>query len=165
VLPLPVALPDEVGEIARLAGGLTLADASRGPLGCLMVLVLHEQQFERWEFRGELPCTVDDLVRAISGYSQGRAVALVHDGVVSLESPDGTEDRRSVVTTVEHEGRRMVLLQTLTVAEGAFHPAEAFLQEGADPGVDGWIGVPPTEEVRIEFPVPENAPGGTVGEG
>jgi hypothetical protein len=169
VLPLPTQLPSDITEIVQLAGGLVMPDALRGPMDCAIVLVLHDRQYERWEIRGDTPCTMENLIRAISAYSKGKAIALVNPGVVQIEHPEGIQDRRAVMVTTEFEGHRLLLAQTLKIDEKPsgleIHLAEGFLQDGGDPGAEGWIGVPPTQEVRIEFPVLGSVPGGTVAEG
>ena len=164
---LQVPLPEDAMGVARIAGELTLKDATAGPLNHMVVLVFRGEDYERWEVREKLPCSPDDLVRAIAAYSQAEAVGLVHPGVVNIDSPEGQAERRAVVSRVERDGRVALHLQTLHVAQdGTISAAEAFLQDGGEAGDDGWIGVPPTVEVNINMPPPPGAPTwGPVGEG
>jgi len=159
-------VPEDALGVARVAGELTLADATAGPMSYLLVLVFRDRDFERWEIRGEPGCSMDDLMRAIAAFSSADAIGLVHPGVVQLQTPEGEQERRAVLARVERAGRFALHLQTQNVADdGTITAAEAFLQDLGEVKDDGWLGVAPTVEVTIDVPPPPSAGWGPVGEG
>jgi hypothetical protein len=159
-------VPDDALGVARVAGGLTLGDATGGPMSYLLVLVLRGRDYERWEIRGEPGCSMDDLMRAIAAFSRADAIGLVHPGVVELQTPQGEQERRALLARMERNGQMALHLQTQAVAaDGRLEATEAFLQDLGESGDEGWLGVDPTVEVTIDVPPPPDAGWGAVGEG
>jgi len=162
-------LPGDAQGVANLAGELAHFDLVRGALGGVLVLAFHERDVERWEIHGEMPYSVDDLVRAIAEYSSALAVALVRPAVMELGEGPGegeeAETHRTLTALAERDGRRFVHIRTLNVTpEGVRDGGLVIVTDCGEPGVDGWIGVPPTRPIRVDPLGQKTGPGGVVPE-
>ena len=158
-------LSADAQDVTNLTGDMVHRDALAGFVG-LIVLVFHRRDVERWEIRGNLECSLDDLVRAIAAHSSAEAVALVQPALVELGEGDEAERRRAMTALAERDGHRFVHIRTLSVTpEGITDGGLAVVQDCGEPGEDGWIGVEPTASININFTPDDPVPGGVVPEG
>lgn len=144
-------LVGELGDAPQVAIGLGRAcDAEvlgRG-LTCHIVFAVTDDALERWELRGDLPCSIDDVVRNIIRMSSPRAVALVTPGVCTTD--EGT--KRAVHTHAEVPGTdqraRRILIVDFESDGTAKAAGEVVQQRGLSP-TERWFGVTPATELEL----------------
>ncbi len=149
--PWPYGLPESLAETAEVIGRLLDQEVQRQGLDALVVMIVRGEMIERWEIRGQLPCELDDMVRAFAGTGEPpEAVALLHPCTVKM--PDG-KVLRAVAAAVERGGRLATRLLPLSFPpeKGGLPVALAPMiveQRERDPGAC-WIGVAPTAEINL----------------
>lgn len=130
-------IPDTVEELGSLAVWIT----ARDPITVDNIAILvFADLIEQWDVSGELPCSLDDLVRNIAGQGTPKGVAVVR---VSAAEVDG-RTTRAIRARVEGPDGAAELL--IPLQGGAL--ATPISQE---PGVVRWLGHPPEEE--LEMPI------------
>lgn len=146
----PHGLPDDLVQAAEIIARLQDQEVVQRGLGALLVLVLREEMLERWEVRGELPCTIDELVRNFTGREAAVAAAVVHP--CTLNSPDG-QVRRGIATVFERDGERATRVLPLTFPpEKQGRPvalAPILVARQEIPPEQRWIGVPPKVVINL----------------
>lgn len=162
-------LPADAKGVATLAGELARQDLEAGSIEGIVVLAFHQRDVERWEIRGEMTYSVDDLVRAIAAYSSAVAVALVQPAVMEVGEGPGegeeAETHRTLTALAERDGHRYVHVRTLNVTpEGVTDAGLVIVTDCGEPGADGWIGVPPSRPIRVDPLGGTPGPGGVVPE-
>ncbi len=161
VLTVPRDVPATVEGMADLVGRVVDPEALRGLPGGMLVFALRGRDLERWEIYGELPCSADDIIRAIGAYSQAEALALVHPGVLQV---DEGPTRRAVLVTAERDGHRVLRALALDFApDGTVRPLGAYMQDEGEIA-DGWHRVAPSEPVTIDLEAVQRIPGGVIPE-
>lgn len=124
------------------------ATAMRDRPDGVLVVVFRGRTFERWRLIGEIPCGLDDLVRAIC--ARGPTPAAVATLCVDLFEYEGRL-HRAVKTTGEAGGIRFERILAMLFAEGdGDQPSQLqyFGSTPADVGTDGWIGVAPVSALE-----------------
>lgn len=139
----PAGFADEVGM-------LTDAAIVREGMPWLRVFAFRGDCVEDWRVRGELPCSLDDLVRNVAAWSSPDAIALLAPGVVTC--PDGV-NRRGAFTLVEHHGQRYERVLPIHFAPDGTRSAPHALCRERDPveGPDGWLGVAPSHDLGLHL--------------
>lgn len=143
VMPMDQPLPETLEELASALAPEVDALAVQGRLDGLLVLAFRERTLERWELRGNLPCAVEDLVRAIAIQEPVRAVAVGWMGRVKL----GEAVHSALLLQLERPGDRGV--RVLPLAHGAREPLTPLWQDLGDPGERAWIGRPPSVDIAL----------------
>jgi len=150
--------PERTAEaLADLVGRLTDREVMAGRLDWLTVFALRGQDLERWELSGDLPCTLDDLLRNIALQSKADGLALVHPA--TLQVNDGVT-RRAVSVTAERAGRLAQRALALDLSGEQIKPVGAWMVD-VKPVSDNWLGVAPSVEISF---TPNAAPMAPKGE-
>jgi hypothetical protein len=144
-------LPEEPKLIAGVIGGIVRDELRAQGMTCLLVFAITGHTLERWEVRGNLPCTQDDFMRSIASRDEG-IVAIGHVGLANFEI--NGQPRRGFFCEIERGGRRGRWLLPM-LQEGDPLPQdtpgmEADLGALAD-DAEGWLGVAP--KVSMDFSV------------
>ncbi len=153
-------LPDKPRNVAGLVGSMIRDELRQSGLRCLLLFAVTPTTFERWEFLGQIPCTVDDILRAISQRDE-TIIAIGHVGLATLHL--NQEARRAFFCTMEMDGRRgRWLLPVLQPGDPlpVDHPG---LEQDLGPVPDGdlpWIGAEPTAEIDFKLLGMEGLVGG-----
>ena len=136
--PLPEH-PEAVFEAVWPVLGAVVVDSPNA----MIVATIAEGRYMRWEVRGRLPGTIDDLVRCMVEYSKAEAVVVVHPVPV----PSGVEADEALSFTCESPtGRIPYVVSVRHVDDGVSWQ----LGRLADPDVQPrWVGVPPGGDVVL----------------
>ena len=162
VMELQSDPPKHARGMAELAGQISDAEILAEGLKCLLLFTLRGQQVERWEWRGPLGCTPDDLLRNVATHAQAEAVAWVHVGIVN---EDGKE-HRALIAQAEMKGERAIRYIPLHFDEkGRAKALPGKVAVAPVPPGGGWIGVKPEVDLGLQTVGPEPWSGGPVGEG
>ena len=117
-----------------------------------LVVIFRERTFEKWHVLGEIPFSLDDLIRNMCAYGDEALAAVT----LSIDVfPYEGEHYRAVKMVAEAKGVRFERLLAMLWAEGeAPEPSHLryFASQPRDVGSDGWVGVPPVTEVEL-FPL------------
>jgi hypothetical protein len=127
--------------------GEEVTAAQNGMEGVLVVL-FRGRTLERWRVFGEIPCGLDDLVRAM--VQRGDECSAVVTMRIDLFEYQGTV-YRVVKTVAEAGGKRFERMLAMRYAAGDDdHPAELQLFGSVPTDIvgDGWIGVAPLSELE-----------------
>ena len=156
-------LPSHPCEVGHVLGNMLDTDLVANGLKCVLVFAFRPGLIERWEIRGKLNCSLEDMVRAIAAQGPVDAMAVVHPAVVAM--PDGVT-RRCFVTMVERNGRMGHRLLPLEY-EGSVTTALAPILRDAGPVPDGgaWIGVKPSVDIDMRSLGPVEVGPGEIAEG
>ena len=141
-------LPEEPTQIAAILGNFIREELRTQGLTCALVFAVTDKTVERWEARGTLPCTIDDMMRSIASRDE-RVVAVGHVGLAGFEI--NGEPRRGFFCDVERGGRRGRWLLPV-VREGDALPVDIPGLEADLGAVDpegAWLGVAP--KVSMDF--------------
>ncbi len=159
-IPWPAVPPDPPGVGVQLAQAF-FPEFLAKPLDCLIVFALRPGSLERWELRGKLSLTVDDLARGIAAQGPTEAMALLTPSVIEL----GGVTRRCLRMLVERAGRLGQLVMPLEIRDGKIVGGGElkYRDEGPVPAGGQWIGVAPEREVNLNVVGPVDA--GEVPEG
>lgn len=162
VLEVNGVVPSGARGLAELVGVATDAEMRQGPMRAALVFVLCDRTLERWEVWGELPCGLDDFIRAVAVHSKADGAAFVHPCTVTFN--DGPT-RRAIAVVAQRDGEvcRRVLPLTFT-EEGVIGTLDPVYQEEGAPE-EPWIGVPPPEGVTISWQLNKPIHGGVMPEG
>ena len=105
---------------------------------------------ERWEVRGKLPCTADDMLRSIASRDPS-LVAVGHVGLATVHL--NGEARRSFYCEVEIDGQRGRWMLPILQDGDPLPPNHPGLEMAMGPlGEDqeGWLGVEPGVPMNFE---------------
>ncbi|MCB9688172.1 MAG: hypothetical protein H6735_24245 [Alphaproteobacteria bacterium] len=122
---------------------------ARNGLDGVLLFLFRGRTLERWHLQGEIPCGLDDLVRAACAHGDAVSAAVA----LRLDLFDASGSiRRAVKMTSEAGGQRWERILTIVYdQEHGDEPVE-FQVFGTAPtaaGTDGWIGVAPITELEI----------------
>jgi len=133
--------------VADLIGQHTDAEILARGLDHHVVFVVLDGAVERWDLHGRPPCSMDDLIRNITGVADYWAVGLLQPDTVILE---GVE-RKAVSIFVEMAGRRAKRVLAVTfIPDGTLKGlGVALSDEGEVPAGEGWIGVEPSVDLDL----------------
>ncbi len=122
---------------------------ARGEASGVQVISIRGAEIARWEIVGQLPLSLDDLVRGIGARTAAEALAVM--SVVSTEI-DGVPCR-AVALLVERDGRRAERLAPIEAAASASDEAprrtgdRSWVRDLGEVGAPaGWLGVAPGED-------------------
>ncbi len=156
-------LPAHPCEVGMLLGNMIDADLLANGLKCILIFAFRPGLIERWEIRGKVNCTLEDLVRAVAAQGPVDAMAVVHPAVVNM--PDGVT-RRCFVAMVERNGRMGHRLLPLEFEAGGVRGLDPILRDaGPVPSGGAWIGVKPTVDIDMHAVGPVEIVPGAVAEG
>lgn len=162
VLEVNGVVPAGARGLAELVVVATDAEMRRGPMRATLVFALRGSTLERWEVWGELPCGLDDFIRAVAQHSKADGAALVHPCTVQFN--DGLT-QRAIAVVAQRDGQLCRRILPLTFAEdGTIGSQPAVYQDEAAPE-EPWIGVPPPEGVTISWQLNRPIHGGVLPEG
>lgn len=141
-------LPTDAKAAAAVIGGIMREELLSQGLGCLLVFAATESTLERWEARGTLPCTLDDLIRSVA--TRNRDIVAVGHVAPAAFDING-QSRRGFYVDVECGGRRgrwlLPVLQAGDPVPQGFVGMEGDL--GAPAADAAWLGVVP--KVGLDF--------------
>lgn len=162
VLEVNGVVPPGARGLAELVGHATDTEMRQGPMRAALVFALRDRTLERWEVWGELPCSLDDFIRAVAHHSKADGAAFVHPCTVTFT--DGPT-RRAVAVVAQRGGQlcRRVLPLTFT-EEGVIGTLDPVYQDEGAPA-EAWIGVPPPEGTMISWQLSKPIHGGVLPEG
>lgn len=163
VLEVNGVVPPGARGLADLVGVATDAEMRQGPMRAALVFALRGNTLERWEVWGELPCGLDDFIRAVVQHSKAEGAAFVHPCTLTL---DTGPTRRAITVVAQRDGELCRRILPLTFAEdGTIGSQPPLYQYEAAPEVP-WIGVAPPEGVAIAWQPKRPLPtGGVIPEG
>lgn len=149
--------------LAELVGFATDAEMLQGPMRAGLVFALRGRTLERWEIWGELPCGLDDFIRAVAQHSKADGAAFVHPCTVTF---DEGPTRRAIAVVAERDGQLSRRILPLTFADDGTIGAQPAVYQEEGPPEEPWIGRAPAEGVAITWELARPAPtGGVVPEG
>lgn len=157
-LPPVPKRPDHPGELAVGIGRSMDAEVLRQGLTCHLIFLLTEGSLDRFEVRGEPPCTLDDLVRSLVALGPCHGVAMVSPG--TFVGPGG-ETLRAVMTTAEQPGTPLHIRRVRPIRLLPGKPPEPLsevIQERALREGEGWFGVEPGVELGLHMLGPVGEP-------
>lgn len=142
--PLP---PDAAGVGVQIAQAF-FPEFLQRPLTFLILFACREGSLERWEIRGKVSFTIDDLARAIAAQAPTEAMAVLVPSVIEM----GGVTRRCYRMLVERAGRMGEFVLPLEFKEGAVGGGQLkYRDAGAVPPGGQWIGVAPEREVHLKI--------------
>ncbi len=158
-IPWPSLPPDPAGVGVQIAQAF-FPEFLQRPLDYLIIFACREGSLERWELRGKLGVTIDDLARGIAAQGPTEAMALLTPSVIEL----GGVTRRCYRMLVERSGRLGQLMMPLEIADGKITGGQLkYRDEGPVPPGGQWIGVAPERKVNLTVSGPVD--GGELPEG
>jgi len=133
--------------VADLIGQHTDGEILARGLDHHIVFVVLDGAVERWDLHGRPPCSMDDLIRNITGVADYWAVGLLQPDTAVVE---GVE-RKAVAIYVEMAGRRAKRILPVTfMPDGTLRGlGVALSDEGTVPEGEGWIGVEPSVDLNL----------------
>ena len=121
------------------------------PPDFLIIFACREGSLERWELRGKLGLTIDDLARSIAGQAPTEAMAFLTPSVIEI---DGVT-RRCYKMLVERAGRVGQIMMPLEIKDGKINGGQLkYRDEGPVPPGGQWIGVAPERAVNLTMSGP-----------
>jgi hypothetical protein len=144
-------IPGKIGDAMQFALGIGRSmdnEVLSQGLTCHLVFAATEESLERWEIRGQLPCTLDDLIRNIVVRSSPNAVALITPGIFGTSQGN----KRAVFAHAEcadsaKRARRVLVLEF--DASGQAKPAQELGQVRELEDADRWFGTAPDVELEL----------------
>lgn len=157
-------LSDDGKEIAQIVGERLGVDRELMTRGqpAILAFVWRTSVLERWEVKGRLPTDLDDFLRGVAAQEPTQAIALVHPCVVNL---DGVQHRGFATVVQRHDVRVRRVLVMRMGPDGRPANFQAFIAEEVKFGEnEGWIGVPPKNEMEFTAAGMEDAMGNKIRE-
>ena len=161
-LPMPEILMAVAGMLKPIAqdplvaleviGHLTDADIVKNGLNGIQVIAFRGLSVEQFLIRGRSLLDVDDLIRAIAQQGDTDAIAVIVPGIMNL---DGLDTRAIIELAEVRDGRRAQRAMPVKLKPDGTLDNPRFwtvMVPAAELG-EGWIGVPPTQEISL-FPMP-----------
>ena len=136
----------------EVVGHLTDADIVRNGLNGIQVIAFRGLSVEQFLIRGRSLLDVDDLIRAIAQQGDTDAIAVIVPGIMNL---DGLDTRAIIELAEVRDGRRAQRAMPVKLKPDGTLDNPRFwtvMVPAAELG-EGWIGVPPTQEISL-FPMP-----------
>ncbi len=150
VLQVRGDVPPGARGMADLVGVATDEEMRRGAPGAALVFVLRDRTLERWEIWGELPCGLDDFIRAVVQHSEAEGADFVHPCTVTVDSGP---TRRAIAIVAQRGGGLCRRVLPLTFADdGTIGTLPPVYQDEPTPA-EPWTGVPPPEGVAISWEI------------
>ena len=163
VLEVNGVVPPGARGLAELVGMATDAEMQTGPMRAGLVFALRGTTLERWEVWGELPCGLDDFIRAVAQHSRADGAAFVHPCTVVVN--DGPT-RRGIAVVAQRDGQLCRRVLPLSIADDGTISAQPPVYQDEGAPEEPWIGVPPPEGVTISWQLSRPIPtGGVLPEG
>lgn len=142
---LAAPVPADVRELLLGVAEIVDPEVQDRGLDGLLIFAIDQATLQRWEIRGALPCSLDDLVRNVAGTGPVLGLVVVQVGVVNVDG----QKLRALVSHGElgaNRGLRWVPM----AEEGAGFSGEPGRILTMDlPSDSGWIGVPPGVELGL----------------
>ncbi len=139
---IPFVAPESADTLLELVGGMLYSQiAAEGGLDCDVVVALTGKQFQLWEVRGRLPCSFDDLVRAVAYDTEADAVA-----VFQPEKGPGADVH--IVARCEVGQHRAAQRLVMERREGRVVRSRIELLE--DRAGSRWLGVSPDTAIELK---------------
>ena len=144
---LPLDPPTDALGLLGLVGKILVDQIiEEGGLECRMVLAFRGRTVETWEVRGNLPCSFDDMIRAIAAHARADGLAVVHLQRLELARAWG----EALVTVVERgRERREHARIWIRGDEGAILGARALAIGPPEPVQ--WLGVESEAQVALKL--------------
>lgn len=144
-IPWPALPPDPAGVGVQIAQAF-FPEFLQRPLDYLILFACREGSLERWELRGKLGLTIDDLARGIAAQAPTEAMAFLTPSVIEI----GGVTRRCYKMLVERSGRLGQFMMPLEFKDGKIAGGQLkYCDEGPVPPGGQWIGVAPEREVNL----------------
>lgn len=147
---LRAPLPEEPQRIAGAIGSIIKDELLERGLQCHLLFAASSTTMERWEVRGELPCSIDDLLRSV-GQRDASLVALGHVGLATVHL--NGEARRAFYCEVERGGSRGRWFLPVVQAGDplpAGHPGIETAMGPVPKGEKPWLGAEPGVTINFE---------------
>jgi hypothetical protein len=111
------------------------------------VTVFRGSEWETWEFTGEFPMGIDDMVRAVAARGEPpTSIAVARTGVLPFEG----DVYRALLTDGEAQGKRWTRGFLIRMGlDGTVLGHRIVTRNHGDVGDDGWIGVPPITDLSL----------------
>ncbi len=142
--------PKDAMDAVRILAPQVFPEVMKTGFAHIHVFVLAEATYEVYSMPPPPPIALPDLVRCLVGRADGVVYAAAVALPTALNTPDG--QRRGVGLTVEHDGERLLLFHDLVAGEGGrplLSREGTLAPQGPVPEGEGWIGVPPTQEIDL----------------
>lgn len=132
------------GLLMGVAEMVDIEVAERG-IDAILLFALDERTIQRWEFRGQLPCPLDDLARNVSAMGPVLGMVVVQVGTIELEG----KRQRALVSQGEIGRMRGLRWLPLHEDENRFTGEAGRIVTTELPPGQGWIGVAPSVELGL----------------
>lgn len=151
-IPWPTLPPDPAGVGVQIAQAF-FPEFLQRPLDFLILFACREGSLERWELRGRLGLSIDDLARGIAAQAPTEAMAFLTPSVIEI----GGVTRRCYKMLVERSGRLGQFMMSLDIKDGKITGGQLkYRDEGPVPPGGEWIGVAPERDVNLTVAGPRD---------
>lgn len=143
-------LPEEPKQIAAIVGNIIREELRAQGLTSMLVFAVTATTLERWEVRGTLPCSLDDLMRSIA-VRDDRVVAIGHVGLAAFDI--NGQPRRGFFCDIERTGRRgRWMLPVLQAGDALPRDLQGLESDlGEVDAETAWLGVQPKVSMDFSF--------------